>query len=361
MTPALRDVTTLAESLARLRPFPAVVDAVRRAAADRSAGVNDVVRFLEADVGVATDLLRVANAPTSALAQKCTSIRHAASLLGMQRIVELVTSAAALALVEKSSSSFPELGAHVLSVAAIARALAPITGIAPDEAFTVGLLHDIGVLLLVESEDPFYDGLLDDSADFVDEPNVGDEVALMGFDHAALGEAVARAWNLPSPLPRVIGLHHDWEGARVEGGTTCAMVALLRAGDALLPVLRTVSTPSLDDLTPLFDEPAFVHLGLTREELHGMWEALRRVCDRSNVVTEGAGVDADDGQPGDRNVAPRRWQPPPPANLGAPPPPSTRAFVVEVSDDEPRFSWGVMAAAVLVVAGAAGIVMLLIR
>lgn len=355
MVPALRDVSTLAASLARLRPFPAVVDAVRRAAADRSKGVGDVVRFLEADVGVATDLLRVANAPTSALAQKCNSIRHAAALLGMQRIVELVTSAAALALVEKSSNSFPELGAHVLAVAGIARTLAPITGISPDEAFTVGLLHDIGVLLLVESEDPFYDGLLD-SPDLVDEPTVEDELALMGFDHAALGEAVAHAWNLPSPIPRVIGLHHDWEGALAEGGVTCAMVALLRAGDALLPVLRTVASPSLDDLTPLFDEPAFTHLGLTREELHRMWEVLRRACDRSNVVTSGD----DEDVASNRRAVPKPWQPPPPANLAAPPP-STRAFVVDASASEPRFSWGIMAAAVLVVAGAGGIVMLLIR
>jgi HD-like signal output (HDOD) protein len=356
MVPAVRDVSAIARSLARLRPFPAVVDAIRRASADPAKGVADVVRFLESDVGVATDLLRVANAPTSALAQKCTSVRHAASLLGMKRIVELVTSAAALAFVEKNSSSFPELGAHVLGVAAIARTLAPITALSPDEAFTAGLLHNIGVLLLVESKDPFYEGLVESTGTF-EEPTVADERALMGFDHAALGEAVARAWNIPSPMPEVIALHHDWEGALVAGGAVCAMVALLRVGDALLPVLKANPSPSLDQLTPLFEEPAFGHLGLTREELHRMWEVLLRVCDKSNVVAA-----AEDAPPSStrRGEPIKQWQPPPPAHL-VPPPPSTRGVALAPAEPEPKMTWGIMAAAVLVVAGAAGIVLLLIR
>jgi HD-like signal output (HDOD) protein len=347
MGPASRDVTSLATSLARVRPFPAVVDSIRRAAADPATGVGDIIRFLESDVGVATDLLRVANAPTSALAQKCTSIRHAASLLGLKRVVELVTSAAALAYVEKVTTDFPELASHVLGVAGVARTLAPITGLSPDEGFTAGLLHDIGVLLLVESDDPFYEGLIE-STGGVEEPSVADERALMGFDHAALGAAVARTWNLPSPLPQVIGLHHDWEGALQADGAVCAMVALIRVGDALLPVLSALEKPSLDDLTPLFEEPAFAHLGLTREELYRMWEPLRRACDKANVIGTSTPTPADQFAPPRRIDAGPPWSPRPAAPLEAVAP-------------GPRITWGMMAAAVVIVAGTLGIVLLLIH
>lgn len=339
---AVRDVTTLASSLARMRPFPAVVESVRKAAADPSAGIRDVVRFLEGDVGVATDLLRVANAPTSALTQRCTSVRHAAALLGLQRVVELVASAAALAYVESSTGAVPELAQRTLAVAGLARTLAPITGISPDAAFTAGLLHDIGMLLLVQSEDPFYLGLVE-SPGFGDEPSIDEERALMGFDHAALGEAVARAWNLPSPLPQVIGLHHDWERALEAGGAVGVMIALVRAGEALVPALDALPTPSLDDLNGLLREPAFAHLGLTRIEIHGMWESLRRASAKVNVVCE------------------------PSADLGA----STR--IVTPSGTVPirpqiapeqareRSIWGAMAAAVLLVLGALGLMLLLVR
>jgi putative nucleotidyltransferase with HDIG domain len=246
--------------------------------------VSEIACVVELDVGVATDLLRIANAPTSALAQKCTSIRHAASLLGLRRVCQLVESAAALAFVEKAASEFPELAARVLAVAGVARMLAHITGVSPDDVFTAALLHDVGVLLLVQSEDPFYDGLMDHDA-IGEEPSVEDEVRLMGFDHAALGAAVVRNWNLPEPLPQVVALHHDWEGALEAGGAVCAMVALLRVADRLVPALRAFDRPTLDDLKALADaEPAFAHLGLTREELFRSWEGLRNAADRASLT-----------------------------------------------------------------------------
>jgi HD-like signal output (HDOD) protein len=286
MMPKRRDVTSLAESLTKLKPFPATVGAVRKLAADPETSVGEVACVVELDVGVATDLLRIANAPTSALAQKCTSVRHAASLLGLRRVCQLVESAAALAFVEKSAGAFPELANRVLAVAGVARMLAHITGVPPDDVFTAALLHDVGVLLLVQSEDPFYDGLMD-SGVMGAEPSVEDEVALMGFDHAALGAAVVKNWNLPAPLPQVVALHHDWEGALKVGGAVSAMVALLRVAEQLVPALRANAAPTLDDLAVVIaSDPAFGHLGLTREELFRSWEGLRNAEDKASLVGE---------------------------------------------------------------------------
>lgn len=286
MTPKRRDVSTLAASLTRLKPFPAAVEAVRKLSADPDTSIGEIACVVELDIGVATDLLRIANAPTSALAQKCTSVRHAVSLLGLRRVCQLVESAAALAFVEGCASDFPELAARVLAVAGVARMLAHITGLSPDEVFTAALLHDIGVLLLVQSEDPFYEGLMDSGMAGA-EPTIEDEIALMGFDHAALGAAVTKNWNVPAPLPQVVGLHHDWEGALEAGGAVCAMVALLRVSDAIVPALGELSSPTLDDLAPLVaSDPAFEHLGLTREELFRSWEGLKKAQDKATMFGE---------------------------------------------------------------------------
>lgn len=286
MMPKRRDVTTLAASLTRLRPFPGSVEAVRKLAADPDTSVGEIVCVVELDVGVATDLLRIANAPTSALAQKCTSVRHAATLLGMRRVCQLVESAAALAFIETTASDFPDLANRVLAVAGVARMLAYITGVPPDDVFTAALLHDVGVLLLVQSEDPFYDGLMDSGVSGA-EPTIEDEVALMGFDHASLGAAVVRNWNLPSPLPEVVAIHHDWDGAVAAGGVVCAIVALLRVAECLVPVLQSTPSPTLDELaTVLASEPAFGHLGLTREEVFRSWEGLRKASDRTTLLGE---------------------------------------------------------------------------
>lgn len=340
MTRSNRDVSGFVEGLATLKPFPEVVAAVRRVASDPRAGVADVVRLVERDVGVAADVLRVANAPTSGLMQRCTSVRHAATLLGMDRVVELVTSAAVLAVVEGGADRFPMVAAHALAVAGVARALAPITGISEDEAFTAGLLHDVGVLAILQSDDPFYEGLFE--MDLVDEPSVDDERAVMGFDHAALGAALARRWNLPSPLPEVVELHHDWSAAAEAGGKIAPLVALVRVADRLAPMLRDRDKPSLDELGTLFEEPAFSHLGVTREELHGRWEELRWSASRAAVLGPGGEVRA-------------RLAEPPPAN--APAPAAFRPVAPPVFE-EPRPTWTYVAAGVAVLGAIAGFVFL---
>ncbi|HSO36564.1 MAG TPA: HDOD domain-containing protein [Labilithrix sp.] len=278
-----RDLAAVAGELAGLRPFPAVVELVRSVAANPASSPADVARLVEGDVGLVTDLLRVVNAPASGLSQRCTSVRHAVSLLGLKRVSAVVTSAAALAFVEHATAQDPALARHSLAVAGVARLLAPIIGLPADEAFTVGLLHDVGSMLVVQTDDPFYEALLEQTAPG-EEPSVQDERALMGFDHGALGGEVLRTWHMPAPLPQVVTLHHRWEDALAEGGAVCAMVALIRVAEALVFATGTLAEPRLSDLDRLYEEPAFAYLGLAREEIFNLWAALQKASDRAYVV-----------------------------------------------------------------------------
>jgi HD-like signal output (HDOD) protein len=275
----------MANALAKVEPFPEVVMRIRRLVADPRCAVGELAAVVESDVGLATKLLRVANAPASGLAQKCTSVRHAVMLLGLRRISSLVTGAAALSRVEKDAARYPELAAHAVAVGGVARALAPITGAPPDEAFTVGLLHDVGMLVLVQSGDELYEGLLEQLA-AGEEPRAEDERELVGVDHAAVGGEALRRWALPAPLPEVVALHHDWEAARTAPSLTCALVALVRAADFLVPVLKANGTaPTLDELAALIErEPAFAHLGLKPDELFKLWSGLRLASEKAHAV-----------------------------------------------------------------------------
>ena len=278
----MRDLSVVAAALAGVKPFPAVVELVRSLAADPRSAPADVARVLEADVGLVTDLLRVVNAPASGLRQRCTSVRHAVSLLGLKRVSEVVAGAAALAFVEAAAVP-PALAGHAIAVAGVARLLAPIIGLSPDEAFTVGLLHDVGAMLIVQTNDPFYDALIEQTA-AGHEPSVDDERALMGFDHGALGGEVLRQWHMPEPLPDVITLHHRWEDAVAAGGAVTAIVALVRVSDALVAATGELAEPRFSDLDALFAEPGFAYLGLSREEIVNLWPALLRTSDKAFVL-----------------------------------------------------------------------------
>lgn len=334
-TVALGDLPAVATALAGVKPFPAVVQLVRKLAADPKCAASDVARLVEGDVGLVTDILRVVNAPASGLRQRCTGVRHAVTLLGLKRVSEVVAGAAALSYVEKAMVPHPALAAHAIAVAGVARMLAPIIGISPDEAFTIALLHDVGAMLIVQSDDPFYERLLEQTA-LGEEPSVEDEEAIMGFDHGALGGEVLRRWHFPAPGPQVLELHHRWEDALAVGGSVCAMVALIRASEKLVAATGVLVEPRLADLDSLFGEPAFAYLGLSREELLNLWPALLRTSDKAFVV--GGGTDEAE----------------PPSAGAAQPPPSLATYAASPPADSKLGVWAV--AFVVIVAALVGII-----
>ena len=314
--PPLRDLASVAGALAGLKPFPAVVAQVRAVVADPMSAAADVARLVESDVGLVTDILRVVNAPASGLSSRCTSVRHAVSLLGMRRVSEVVAGAAALSFVESATVPHPALAGHAIASAGVARLLAPIISLSADEAFTVGLIHDVGAMLIVQSDDPFYDRLIEQTARG-EEPAVEDEQAIMGFDHGALGGEVVRQWNLPDPLPQVLALHHRWADAVEVGGAVAAMVALIRVSDALVAATGDMPAPVLGDLDQVFGrEPAFAYLGFSREEIFNLWPALVKTSDRAFVLGTADGLEPQEATPAPAVAAPVRSREPASPKLG---------------------------------------------
>jgi len=326
-----RGVASLAARLAKVRPFPVVVGAVRKAAADSRTSLGDIARLVESDVRVGTDLLRLANAVTSGLAERCTSIRQATTLLGLRRITEVVTSAAALSMIEGAGADAQRVVRHTLAVAGVARFLAPVTGLSPDEAFTAGLLHDIGMLLLLQSEDELYEGLLEHLEGDA-EPGLDEERALMGFDHATLGGAVLEHWRLPSPLPEALALHHDWPAAVEAGGTVALLVALLRVSEALVVELAASEEPRTDRVDALLEEPAFAYLGISKTEILNQWPSLRVARERASAV--------DGGEPGPA-TPPSQASREAPAPTGGRPEPAAPAAIARPPAETSR--WPVLA------------------
>lgn len=338
-------VAELAASLSRSRPFPAVAGAVRRLVKDPRTQLADVAHAVEQDAGISTDLLRLANAPTSGLRYECTSVRQAITLLGMRRVCSVVDAAAALSLLERENK-LPALAQHALAVAGVMRMLAPIAAVSPDEAFTVGLLHDIGVLLLVRSGDSLYEGLLEESGS--GELCVEEEVELIGYDHAMVGAAVLRAWNLPDHIASVVELHHDDEGASQAEPAVKVLVSILRAAEAIATWAPLLEQPTLADLDPIYIEPAFDRLGIGRTELIAMWDGLKLATSRAQSVGGVAAASSPtDGTPG------TDWKPRGPVS-GV-----TRISTPE-PDAEEGFGWKlpVGVAAALAAAGAAAYLLL---
>lgn len=286
----------MAARLCGVRPFPHVLAKIRVIASDPTRSVADLATVVESDVAFAARLLRVVNSAAMGLGRKCTSIRHAVALLGTRGVANLATAVAALAFVDDASASAPDIGRHAVGTAGIARMIGSLAGVSPEEAFTAGLLHDVGMLMLLQSNESFYEELIDQVGDS-GEPSVDEERALLGFDHAELGGHVLSSWNVPAPLPDVVMLHHDWEAAAEVGGTIMTMVAVVRVADILWPRLEKYDEPTEEDLELLRAEPAVECLGISPEELIRMWASFKQASAGGWTHGEGGPSmgDADDG------------------------------------------------------------------
>jgi diguanylate cyclase (GGDEF)-like protein/putative nucleotidyltransferase with HDIG domain len=218
------------QRLGRLPVLGATVRRVRTLAESDDAGVGDMVAALEADQGLATDLLRYANSAASARPLRVRSIRAAVTLVGRKAIAQLALEAATFGFFQRAPGSggrsVGQLHLHAAAVAGGAQAVADRAGANTDVAHLAGLLHDVGKLVLPMA---FGAGALDAVAERhpAGAARAIAERAHFGTDHAAAGALVAAASLVDDAVVDAIGNHHGGpDGVTVNSReAACVIVA----------------------------------------------------------------------------------------------------------------------------------------
>lgn len=196
-----------------LPSFPEAVLRVMSLLRQPESSTREIVALLEMDPGMHAKVLKTVNSASFGLAAEVTSVQHAVGLLGRSRLEAIVVSIAVHATLPAAGARGFDAGRFWLTSAqraAVARALSvrlhPTT---QAEAFTAGLLQDMGVPVLAAARG---DGYGDLYTRWRETPfcSLRDmERETLGFDHADVGGRVARAWKLPGFLARSIESHHD--------------------------------------------------------------------------------------------------------------------------------------------------------
>jgi len=277
---------SLAATAARIvgaKPFPVAAKRLEELTRTTSARIEQVVMVLESDPALSARLLRLVNSAGYGLKVRCTSVRHAAVLVGTRRLNQVATTAAILDLFESSNTLAAELLEHAAVVGSLCRYLAVHLGLPHDELFTCGFLHDIGKIMLLDTEREVYPGLLREfggNADSVHEQ----ERRVFGFDHATLGAHVLTAWNIPEPVPKVIAWHHQPARA-LQDSLLSAMVQTLRLADLLAYELGR--RQDQEGIQLVAASEAAQYLDISEPQLAAMWHDLAALRDRSKARSHG--------------------------------------------------------------------------
>jgi putative nucleotidyltransferase with HDIG domain len=245
-----------------LPTVPAVAANIMRLVENPETSADDLRKVIDQDPGVAVRILKVANSSLYGFSRKIETLNHAITLLGFRTVRNLVMAAS----LRKTFKQFglPEklLLDHSTLCGAVAMRLSKEVSCAVDseEAFTAGLLHDLGKIALNNSSRKEYTKVVartyNEGVSFREA-----EMDEFGFDHAELGACVAEKWRLPKRLEYAIRYHHDPESTEKLDSEDRNLVALTTISTACCTRLGVGRRNPVEELE-VSVLPAWAMLGL---------------------------------------------------------------------------------------------------
>lgn len=220
----------LVDQVEQLPPLPDTVMKLTAAINDPLGSVDDIVGVIKYDQAATSEVLRLCNSAFFGLTRQVTSLNEAMLCLGTVKVLQLVMSVHTSAVLagEQKGYGLPPgmLWRHSVAVA-IASSIVAKRLEADDVnlAFTAGLLHDVGKVLLnthVASE-------FTEIVDLVTHKNmsfVEAEHERLGFSHPEVGQLIAQKWQLPDGIVNAIRYHHEpWEMETPDVSVDCVYIA----------------------------------------------------------------------------------------------------------------------------------------
>ena len=209
----MADAVKLVTGMRDLEPFPVVAAQVMTLATDPGARFYDLAQVVSTDQALTAKLLGASNSAGSASRYRCVSVPDAIRVLGMQEVWRIAVGASVMGMFgdrRSSNAAFDEdlFWVHSLTVAIAAERVARSTGLAsPEQAFTAGILHDVGRLVLRQRLPENFSKACE-LALAGEMPLDDAEAEELGYAHAEVGGAVAARWGLPTHLVNAISHHH---------------------------------------------------------------------------------------------------------------------------------------------------------
>ena len=193
---------------------------------DPNSSSDDLAKVAAADPALTSRIMRIANSPYYGLSGKVRSCAFAITVLGFSTVRSLAAAVAAGAVGQPRA--VPQgFWLHAATTATAASIVAPRVGAKHPDAFSLGLLHDLGRSLLYRSDPEGYAALSEATGSESLELTAA-ERATYGIDHARAVARILKAWSFPEDFVDALANHHGDPAA-----ATSALARSLAAGEAL--------------------------------------------------------------------------------------------------------------------------------
>jgi putative nucleotidyltransferase with HDIG domain len=169
-------------------------------------------KVFELDMVLTGKLLKIVNSAYYGFTKQVTTVPQAITILGHDNLKSILISTIAFELFSKGKGgiiSTQGLWIHSLGTASFSQALAREMNFSkPEEYYIIGLLHDIGKLILDQNMPEEFKRVME----IVKTRRIAiyeAEEQILGINHADIGHMVALYWKIPEKLAMAIKFHHN--------------------------------------------------------------------------------------------------------------------------------------------------------
>ncbi len=195
-----------------LTSMPEIIIRLNQVVDDPYSTANDISDVISKDPALTARLLRIVNSPFYGFPSQIDTITLATTIVGTQQLRLLALASSTIRQFANLSNQIVTMETfwrHSFSTAVVARTIAKLSKDREDEQyFIAGLLHDLGSLIIYSTIPTLAKEAIT-HAKHKDIPVYVAERAIIGFDHAMVGSALLRHWNLPEGLIEAVACHHE--------------------------------------------------------------------------------------------------------------------------------------------------------
>jgi HD-like signal output (HDOD) protein len=198
--------------LQQLPQFPAIATKVLRVLSHDEITAREIANFIRADAALASGLLSLANSSLYHAREHINSLQQALTMLGMDELKRFVVTFSAKSCFQTAMrlDLLRAIWRHSLACALVSEELSVACSPSQsrgDQAYTAGLLHNIGRLGLFVVHPQEYADLLTGAALGAD--LLALEREAFGVDHCEAGRWLAERWGLPEEVRVAAAEHHN--------------------------------------------------------------------------------------------------------------------------------------------------------
>ena len=257
---SLRSVETVPvrPALDVIPPFPAVALKALNVLSGTDTCLRELCEVIRPDAVFSAEILRLANSPLIAFSKEITNVLQASMLLGFRRLRRLVITVGLRSYLDQTSTLLQSTWRHSVACAMIAERMARWNSVDREFAYTCGILHDVGRVVLATLDPEEYAALLNYRSESTTKM-LQLERDTFEMDHCQAGSWLVSAWQLPEEFTAITAHHHE-PLTRNDDAAELIRLSCMLADGLAFPAATNCSCPKLDEVMALVPDGIRAHL-----------------------------------------------------------------------------------------------------